>query len=141
MTFIPLISNMSPDLVPEGYQLLLPAVVVNYEAIEEENWEPWEKMLEETVYSVFPDIKKHIVWKSFFNSGHAETLWGKEGGPCIGLAQITSQVGENKHDFKTPIEGLYLCGADVGKKISGIGVELAISSGVKCAEEILKEKN
>ncbi len=140
MTFIPMISNMSPNLVPEGYQLLLPAVVVNYEAIEDENWEPWEQMLENTIYTIFPDIKKHIVWKQFFNSKQAETLWGKEGGPCIGLAQKINQVADKKHDFKTSIEGLYLCGADVGKEVSGVGVELAITSGIKCAEEILKEK-
>ena len=66
-------------------------------------------------------------------------LWGKEGGPCIGLGQTTAQVAGNKHDFKTPIEGLYLAGADVGKEVSGVGVELAVSSGIKCGEEILKK--
>ena len=140
MTFIPMISNMSPNLVPEGYQLLLPAIVVNYDAITNENWEPWEKMLENTVYTIFPEIKEHIVWKQFFNPKQAEILWGKQGGPCIGLAQKIHQVADEKHDFKTQIEGLYLCGADVGKEVSGVGVELAITSGIKCAEEILKER-
>ncbi|MHA1291651.1 MAG: phytoene desaturase family protein [Promethearchaeota archaeon] len=141
MVFIPMISNMSPNLVPDGYQLLLPAVVLDYNVIQDDNWEPWEKMLENTVYTIFPEIKEHIVWKSFFNSAHAEKLWGKEGGPCIGLAQITSQVADKKHDFRTPIDGLYLSGADVGQEVSGVGVELAITSGMKCAEMILKNKN
>ena len=137
MVFIPVISNMSPNLVPEGYQLILPAIVVNYEAIRDENWEPWKNMLEDTFYRLLPEAKDHIVWKNFFHPGHAEKLWGKKGGPCIGLGQLTTQVGENKPDFTTPIEGLFLVGADVGKGVSGVGVELAATSGIKCGELIL----
>ncbi len=140
MVFIPVISNMSPSLVPGEYQLVLPAIIVNYEAIKDKNWEPWKKMLQDTVYTIFPDIKEHIIWNEFFNPAQAETLWGKEGGPCIGLGQSTTQVGENKPDFKTPIEGLYLAGADAGKEVSGVGIELALSSGVKCGEEIVKNR-
>ncbi len=141
MVFIPVISNMSPNLVPDGYQLILPAIIVNYEAVKDKNWEPWKKMLQDTVYTIFPDVKGHLIWNEFFNPAQAETLWGKEGGPCIGLGQSISQVGENKPDFKTSIEGLYLAGADAGKEVSGVGIELALSSGVKCGEEIIKIKN
>lgn len=141
MVFIPIVSNMSPNLVPEGYQLILPAIIVNYEATKESNWEPWQKMLEDTFYQVFPDAKEHVVWKNFFNPRQAEGLWGKEGGPCIGLAQITSQVAENKHDFETPIEGLLVVGADVGKEVSGVGVELAATSGIILGEKIIQKKN
>jgi len=141
MVFIPVISNMSPEIVPEGYQLILPAIIVNYKSITDNNWDPWKKMLEDTFHLLFPDAEKHIVWKGFFHPKEAEALWGKEGGPCIGLGQITTQIGKNKQDFKTPIEGLYLVGADVGKEVSGVGVELALTSGMKCGEEIIKQKN
>ena len=83
-------------------------------------------------------MKNVYVQTLFFNPGQAEMLWGKQGGPCIGLGQSTTQVGENKPDFKTPIEGLYLVGADAGKEVSGVGIELAVSSGIKCGEELIK---
>ncbi len=97
-------------------------------------------MLQDTVYTIFPDIKEHIIWNEFFNTAQTETSWGKEGDPCIRLGQSTPQVGENKLDFKTPIEGLYLAGADAGKEVSGVGIERALSSGVKCGEEIVKNQ-
>ncbi|MHC1590667.1 MAG: phytoene desaturase family protein [Candidatus Helarchaeales archaeon] len=139
MLFLPVISNMSPNLIKEGQQLLLPAIVVGYEAIKKQDYEPWKKMLERTVKTIFPDHEKHVIWKSFFTPTDAEKLWKKKGGPCIGLAQITTQVGDKKPRYETSIRGLYLTGADVGPEAVGIGTELAVHSGMLCAKKILKE--
>ncbi|MHA1146196.1 MAG: phytoene desaturase family protein [Candidatus Helarchaeota archaeon] len=139
MLFLPVISNMSPNLVDEGEQLLLPAIIVSYKAVETQNYEPWKQMLEKSVKTIFPNIDDHVIWKNFFTPTNAELIWEKAGGPCIGLAQTTTQVGENKPRFTTDINGLYLTGADVGPESFGIGTELATHSGLLCGKLILRK--
>jgi prolycopene isomerase len=53
------------------------------------------------------------------------------------LLQSYDQVGENKPDPRTPVEGLYLVGCDAGGR--GIGTEQAADSALKVSKMILSE--
>ena len=52
-----------------------------------------------------------------------------EGGGIIGLAQNVDQVGKKRVTQKTPVQNLYLVGAEAGGW--GIGTELAANSALE----------
>ena len=89
--------------------------------------------MERRIFSLFPDLEEHVVWRE---EVHAEHIRATTGHPryadCVGLAQVPGQVGADKPSPITPIEGLYLVGAEAGAR--GIGTEQAAASAVAVAE-------
>jgi prolycopene isomerase len=55
-------------------------------------------------------------------------LSGRKTGEVIGLAQNRHQVGRTRPENKTPVEGLFLVGADTGGR--GVGTEMAADSAL-----------
>ena len=56
-----------------------------------------------------------------------------ENGAGIGIAQIVGQAGHDRPSIKTPIEGLYIVGAEAGG--AGVGTELAANSAIEFFEK------
>jgi phytoene dehydrogenase-like protein len=84
--------------------------------------------IENTMQDLFPDIESHVIWKMRTNTRYVAELSGRKTGEVIGLAQNRHQVGRNRPENKTPVEGLFLVGADTGGR--GVGTEMAADSAL-----------
>lgn len=95
-------------------------------------------MIHATVQGAIPGIDEHIEHMDYATSDAIARMAGRygvvngAGGECIGVAQVPGQIGDKRPDPAMPVAGLYCTGADTGK--FGIGVDLAIGSGVLVAE-------
>ena len=58
----------------------------------------------------------------------AARLMGEDGAG-IGIGQDAGQAGIDRPSIKTPIEGLYIVGAEAGGE--GVGTELAANSAIE----------
>ncbi|MBN1289287.1 MAG: NAD(P)/FAD-dependent oxidoreductase, partial [Actinobacteria bacterium] len=126
-------SIMDPSMAPEGRQLVIVISPCPYGP--EDNWPKWEQKALDSIEYSYPGIKDHIIWKDFLTPGTYAAL-GEEGSPLIGIGQTYKQVGKNRPSSISPVKGLYHVGAEAGKGSSGIGMELASISGLRCADYI-----
>jgi len=130
--FIPVPSAADPSLAPPGCQMVLAACLVppGLENPEEADriCEAVTGRIENTMQDLFPDIEGHVIWKLRTNTRYVAELSGRRTGEVIGLAQNRHQVGRNRPENKTPVEGLFLVGADTGGR--GVGTEMAADSAL-----------
>ncbi len=130
--FIPVPSAADPSLAPPGCQMVLAACLVppGLENPEEADriCEAVTDRIENTMQDLFPDIERHVIWKMRTNTRYVAELSGRKTGEVIGLAQNRHQVGRNRPENKTPVEGLFLVGADTGGR--GVGTEMAADSAL-----------
>jgi len=124
-------SNLNPELVPEGKQLICIGSFMPYRP--DVDWEPYMERTLETAVKMFPDIPKHMMWKELVTPADIER-WVARDGVLIEAAQVVGQVGKDRPTITTPVDGLYLVGSDVGGRV--VGVELAAQSALRCAEEV-----
>jgi len=133
MLYMPIPTEWDEYAAPPGKQLVIMGVPGPIEATPE-NIEQCEKILErgeERLFELFPRLPRHIEWKMRNHVGHTAALTGKPTGECIGLAQCVGQTGRHKPSPKTPVEGLWLVGADAGGR--GVGTEQASASAIYVA--------
>jgi phytoene dehydrogenase-like protein len=130
--FIPVPSAADPSLAPPGCQMVLAASLVPSGL---ENPREADRIcewvihrIENTVRDLFPDIERHVVWKTRTNTRTIAELSGRRTGEVVGLAQNRHQVGRNRPKNETPAEGLFLVGADTGGR--GVGTEMAADSAL-----------
>jgi prolycopene isomerase len=130
--FIPVPSAADPSLAPPGCQIVLAACLAppGLENPEEADriCEEVNDRIENTMQDLFPEIEDHIVWKMRTNTRYIASLSGRRTGEVIGLAQNRHQVGRNRPGNETPVQGLYLVGADTGGR--GVGTEMAADSAL-----------
>ncbi|MBN1288317.1 MAG: NAD(P)/FAD-dependent oxidoreductase [Actinobacteria bacterium] len=130
-------SNMDPTLAPEGKQSLIAIAPVSFDP--SENWPLWEQKALDAVEDAIPGISDHIIWHDFLAPG-TYLVFGEEKAPAIGIAQCMGQAGKDRPSSISPVEGLYYVGAEAGKNASGVATEVAIQSGLNCADYLLKKK-
>lgn len=124
--FMPVIDRCDPDLVPQGRQLLIAATFAPASPTEDVARGLLD-LLEKRLFSIYPEVEKHVVEKLEVVPGDISRATGRpESGDVIGIAQIPGQVGKKKPSPVTPIDGLYLVGCDAGAR--GIGTEQAAGS-------------
>lgn len=128
-------SNMDSTLAPEGKQSVIVIAPVQFEP--KENWPKWEQKMLEAIEYAEPGIGDHIMWHDFLNPGFY-SIYGEEGSPAIGLAQVVGQSGKTRPSSESPIHGLYYVGAEAGRNVSGIATEMASESGIRCADYVLQ---
>lgn len=120
-------SNMDSSTAPDGKQMLV--LVGPMMAEMKEPFAKAEQMGLDAMEEVIPGFKEHIIWHDF-NTPETFLALGKEGAPAIGVAQCLNQVGNNRPSGKSPIPGLFYCGADTGKNNAGIGCDMSTRSGL-----------
>ncbi|MEW6443539.1 MAG: NAD(P)/FAD-dependent oxidoreductase [bacterium] len=128
-SFIPVPSNMDPSLAPPGRQL------VNFYGlapVESGNWEAWVEYHLGYLCGLYPDIRKHLMWYDFSTLNRISKYSGRLFPDIVGIVQSVGQVGKDRPDPVTPIQGLYLVGSDVGR--DNIGTELAAESALRVAD-------
>jgi prolycopene isomerase len=126
-----------PSLAPPGKHVLLAGTAVPADLSASDMAEAVLDRMERKILELLPGIEKHILWKHRTNLSYIDGMGGRGAGEVIGLAQSYDQVGENKPDPRTPVEGLYLVGCDAGGR--GIGTEQAADSALKVSKMILSE--
>jgi len=128
--FIPVASNLDPQMAPNGSQLLIFGTPCSENP--NINYNPWIKRLKENICELFPNIFDEALWFDITTPNDIANWIGKVNGCAIGLAQSPNQSGDNRPESASPIEGLYYVGADVRGR--GIGTELASDSALRLAE-------
>lgn len=139
--FVPVPSAADPSLAPPGCQLVLAGSLAppgledrdQVKAICEEMLD----RIENTMRDLFPDIEEHVVWKIRTDTRYISEISGRWTGEVIGVAQNRHQVGKKRPGNATPIQGLYLVGADVGAR--GVGTEMAADSALNLWRQLRNE--
>ncbi|MBN2283400.1 MAG: NAD(P)/FAD-dependent oxidoreductase [Deltaproteobacteria bacterium] len=125
--FMPVPSNHDPRLAPPGMQLVIAGTAVPSDA-SDELCRAVQDSIHRKVCELFPDLEGAIIWQLRSTGRDVAELTGHRRGECIGLGQTPSQVGELRPSMKTPVQGLWLVGADAGAR--GIGTEIAAGSAL-----------
>jgi len=131
--FTPFPSEWDTYAAPPGKQLIICGVPGPIE-VSGENVAQCERILdraEERLLEIFPQIAPHIEWKMRTHIAHTASITGKPTGECIGLSQCVGQTGAHKPDPWTPVQDLWLVGADAGAR--GVGTEQASGSAIYVA--------
>ncbi len=132
-------SNFDPGMSPSGKQVIIASCATSADyRFDAKQAQEWFKMIHATVQGAIPGIDDHIEHMDYATSDAIARMAGRygivdgAGGECIGVAQVPGQIGAGRPDPAMPVRGLFCTGADTGE--FGIGVDLAIGSGVRVAE-------
>lgn len=120
-------SNLSPGVAPEGKQLINcgPAMPITTPlSLKEEIREAYYRTLEKYI----PGVREHVIWEEYLYFDSLAKLVGEQGAG-IGIGQTTAQSGAKRPGIKTPVENLYIVGAEAGGY--GVGIELALNSAIE----------
>ena len=130
--FVPGAPVVGPSSVPPGCQLIQAGSLGPPGLEEPEQADMICDMVldrvENTMQDLYPDIEKHVVWKVRTNTQYVANISGRKTGEVIGLAQNRYQCGRNRPSNVSPIENLYLVGADAAGR--GVGTEMAADSAL-----------
>ena len=122
--YITVPTNMDPSLAPSGKQIVNMGAVA---PVKSNNYQKWIDYYIDILELHIPDFRKHILFIDLHRTGDPLKNWtGRFQGDALGISQSVGQVRELRPKPMTPIEGLFLVGADVGT--SGIGTELSALS-------------
>ncbi len=135
--FMPVPTNHDGSLSPEGTQLVIAGTAVPADA-EPELCNAILDRVYGRILDLFPGIEGAILWQSRTVSGDTRELTSHRAGECIGLAQVPGQVGESRPGHRTPVEGLFLVGADAGAR--GIGTEMASGSALSLMQAVAQNE-
>ncbi len=134
--FMPVPTNHDPGLAPPGKQLVIAGTAAPADA-SDELCDAILDRVHAQVCEIFPDLEGAMLWESRSTGADVRELTGHRAGECIGLAQVPGQVGRDRPDHATPVEGLYLVGADAGAR--GIGTEMAAGSALALVETLTRQ--
>jgi hypothetical protein len=76
-------------------------------------------------------FEKQATGPAEISSATRDSVLPGQGGECVGVAQIVGQCGKYKPKQTTPINGLFIVGADAGGV--GMGTHQSCQSGMKGA--------
>ena len=126
---LPIAAHKARCLAPPGKQ------IVNFfglAPLESKNWQVWVDYHLGYLFRLYPEVEEHMMWYDTSTLDGIGQFSGRFHPDIIGIAQSVGQTGEKRPSPVTPVEGLYLVGADVGK--DNIGTELAAESALRLAD-------
>jgi prolycopene isomerase len=129
--FMPIPSNLDPGLAPPGKQLVIAGTPVAPGASDDVCRQTLDR-IDERVHRLFPGIKEALIWQEQGTRADTTRITTHPPGGAIGLGQFPDQTGNQRPSLQTPVDGLYLVGADAGSR--GIGTELAVGSALNLAD-------
>lgn len=129
-SFIVVPSSFDPSVAPEGKQLVMMTTAVPA-GIKDEYCPAILEALIDVAESHFPGLRDHAVFVEKVFPADAARIMGEDGAG-IGIAQQAGQAGKDRPSIKTPIDGLFIVGAEAGG--AGVGTELAANSAIEFFE-------
>ena len=129
-------SNYDPSLAPEGCQSIFFGTGCLGEQ-PKSYYDEWGEKCYESFLKVFPEADKHLIFKKMDSPLLVDAFAG-ETGNVIGVAQTIDQIYDRRPSQISPIDGLYLVGAEAGGH--GIGAELAANSAMELDDILSSEK-
>ncbi len=136
--YMPSPTVLDPGLAPDGHHILLVGTMVPNYLEDEKQIDKLIDGLDKKTMALFPDLKKHIVFKHTTDLKYAADMSGRATGDIVGIGQRFDQVGKNKPSPQMPVKGLYLVGCDAGG--SGIGTEQAADSALNVSAMVLSSR-
>ena len=121
-------SNFSDKIAPEGKQLVCIAGGAGSKRMTNEMKKELTEAVLNTAEKIIPGLRQHTMWVSTMTSDDLDNMFNEEGSG-LGIAQMVGQVGDKRPKIKTPIDGLYIVGAEAGG--TGVGIELCINSAME----------
>ena len=129
-------SNFDPGLAPAGGQVVIAGTAFYSEVSGRTGLQRMLLGLERRLENLYPGFADAIQRREPTTQVHVSLASGRLiSGEAVGVAQTPDQCGKGRPTRYTPVEGLYVVGADTGK--GAIGTELAASSGLAAAEEAI----
>lgn len=126
-SFIVVPSSFDPSVAPDGKQLVMMTTAVPA-GIKDEYCPAVLEALIDVAEQSFPGLREHALFVEKVFPADAARIMGEDGAG-IGIAQKVGQAGVDRPCIKTPLEGLYIVGAEAGG--SGVGTELAANSAIE----------
>lgn len=126
-SFIVVPSSFDPSVAPAGKQLVMMTTAVPA-GIKDEYCPAILEALIDVAESHFPGLREHAIFHESVFPADAARIMGEDGAG-IGIAQQVGQAGSDRPAIKTPLEGLYIVGAEAGG--AGVGTELAANSAIE----------
>lgn len=126
-SFIVVPSSFDPSVAPEGKQLVMMTTAVPA-GIPDEHCPAILEALIDIAEESFPGLREHAIFVEKVFPADAARIMGEDGAG-IGIAQQAGQAGKDRPAIKSPLEGLYIVGAEAGG--AGVGTELAANSAIE----------
>ncbi|HTM21358.1 MAG TPA: FAD-dependent oxidoreductase [Kofleriaceae bacterium] len=133
--YAPVPSNYDPSLAPPGRQLIVASVYGPTVADPVDPPERWRERALQAICAAIPGVADELLFAEFSPVPEVGAWMGKSSNAAICNAQVPGQVGRDRLPVATPMPGLWLCGDGAGGR--GIGTELAVTSAMQAAREIL----
>jgi len=135
--FMPVPSNIDPELAPAGKQLVIAGTAAPTGASNELCGKIIDA-IHERVIKLFPEIEKAALWQIRSTASDTTGITKHAAGEAIGIGQTPDQVGRYRPKLETPVKGLYIVGSDAGAR--GIGTEIASGSALALCELLTSAK-
>jgi len=136
--YVTIPSNFDPDLAPPGKQVVVAGTLYTAKV---ENMEDGELMLlgmERRLERLYPGFAGAVRTREVAGVDVIAAASGRlDSGEAVGVAQTPTQSEAQRPSMRTPVDGLWVVGADTGS--GAIGTELAASSGLEAAEDALSD--
>jgi len=135
IAFFTVPSNYDPSMAPAGKQCVIAGTICSPDPTAPEIKMQNEKV-DKTIEKIFPGFmdacyERQASGPAEISAATRDSVLPGQGGECVGLGQIVGQCGKHKPSQKTPINGLFIVGADAGGV--GMGTHQSGESGMKGA--------
>jgi prolycopene isomerase len=135
IVFLTIPGNLDPSMAPPGKQCIVSGSICSPDPEAAEIEEIYRR-IDATIGKIFPEVMEAVEHRVTEGprevSRHTrDSAVPGAGGECVGIGQIVGQCGTKKPSPITPVQGLYVCGADAGYE--GMGTHQACGSGMRVA--------
>jgi prolycopene isomerase len=134
--YAPVPTNYDPSLAPPGKQLIVASIYGPVCDKPIDGHEKWRERALAAMASIIPGLHDELLFYEWLPIPAVGDWMGKSSRGAICNGQFPGQVGRDRLPVATPIPGLFLCGDGAGGR--GIGTELAASSGMEAAGQMLE---
>ncbi|MEA1959296.1 MAG: FAD-dependent oxidoreductase [Chloroflexota bacterium] len=133
-------SNYDPSMAPEGQQCVIAGTICSPDPKAPEI-EMHNNLLDKMLDNVFPGFmdacfERQATGPAEVSAATRDSVLPGQGGECVGVGQIVGQCGKHKPSQTTPINGLFIVGADAGGV--GMGTHQSAQSGMKGARLVMQ---
>ncbi|MCA9665358.1 MAG: NAD(P)/FAD-dependent oxidoreductase [Myxococcales bacterium] len=133
--YAPVPTNYDASLAPAGQQLITASVYAPTDSEPIDDPARWADAILAAFEQIVPGLRDELLFYELTPVPEIGAWMGRRSRAAISNGQWPGQVGRDRLPVATPVRGLFLCGDGAGG--SGIGIEMAASSGMQAARAML----